>query len=301
MRKLLSIILVILSSISIVSAQELNCQVSVVSPAISVSATKLVLQTLQTSIFDFMNNTRFTNDVFKNDERIECSILINVTQQVSTDQFQATIQIQSRRPVYKSSYNSTMINFIDQDFEFSYLQYQPMEFVKTTVNPNLMSVLAFYAYTIIGMDYDSYSLNGGSPYFQQAQTIVNNMQNAAEKGWKPYESDRNRYWLIENILDPYFKPLRECIYRYHRLGLDIMSDNKDAGRAVILQSLQLLQKVNNDKPGSFGLQFFFNAKSDEIVNIFKQAYPEEKTKVVSVLTEVDPANSNKYDTITGTQ
>ena len=300
MRKLISVF-ILFFLVSIVSAQELNCQVSVVSPAISASASKSVFQTLQSSIFDLMNNTRWTNDVFKNDERIECSILINVTQQVSTDQYQATIQIQSRRPVYKSSYNSTMINFMDNDFTFTYLQYQPIEFVKTATNPNLISVLAFYAYTIIGMDYDSFSLDGGSPYFQDAQTIVNNMQNAAEKGWKPYESDNNRYWLMENILDPYLKPLRQCVYQYHRLGLDIMEKDRDAGRAEILQSLELLQKVNDDKPGAFGLQFFFDAKADEIVNIFKQGLPDEKSKIVSLLANIDPANSNKYNTINGSQ
>lgn len=278
-----------------VSAQELNCVVQVLTSQIQ--GDKRIYETMQKAIFEFVNNTRWTRDVYKNDERIECSILINVTER-SSDDFKATIQIQSRRPVYKASYNSVLFNYIDQEFQFRYVEYQPLEFNETTHISNLTSVLAFYANVIIGLDYDSFSLNGGTPYFQKANAIVNNAQNdQAAKGWKSFESQRNRYWMVNNWLDPVYAPIREFNYKYHRLGLDAMAQSKDQGKAVIVENMTLLQKAYQARPASFTLQLFFNAKGDELVNIFSGAFPDEKTKVVNILNQVDPANSNKYQKI----
>ncbi|MBL7893029.1 MAG: DUF4835 family protein [Bacteroidia bacterium] len=279
----------------LVSAQELNCVVQVLTSQIQ--GDKRIYETMQKAIFEFVNNTRWTRDVYKNDERIECSILINVTER-SSDDFKATIQIQSRRPVYKASYNSVLFNYIDQEFQFRYVEYQPLEFNETTHISNLTSVLAFYANIIIGLDYDSFSLNGGTPYFQKANAIVNNAQNdQAAKGWKSFESQRNRYWMVNNWLDPVYAPIREFNYKYHRLGLDAMAQSKDQGKAVIVENMTLLQKAYQARPASFTLQLFFNAKGDELVNIFSGAFPDEKTKVVNILNQVDPANSNKYQKI----
>lgn len=279
----------------LVSAQELNCVVQVLTSQIQ--GDKRIYETMQKAIFEFVNNTRWTRDVYKNDERIECSILINVTER-SSDDFKATIQIQSRRPVYKASYNSVLFNYIDQEFQFRYVEYQPLEFNETTHISNLTSVLAFYANIIIGLDYDSFSLNGGTPYFQKANAIVNNAQNdQTAKGWKSFESQRNRYWMVNNWLDPVYAPIREFNYKYHRLGLDAMAQSKDQGKAVIVENMSLLQKAYQARPASFTLQLFFNAKGDELVNIFSGAFPDEKTKVVNILNQVDPANSNKYQKI----
>lgn len=277
-------------------AQELNCSVQVLSQQVQ-GTDKRVFETLRTSIFEFMNNTKWTKDAFQNDERIECSILINVSERISTDEFRTTIQVQSRRPVFKTSYNTVLCNYNDNEFQFRYLEYQPLEFSENTSSSNLTSVLAYYAYMIIGMDYDSFSLNGGTRYFQKAQTIVNNAQNLPEKGWKAYEGNKNRYWLVENMLDPVFAPLRECVYQYHLTGLDVMAENKETGREAITRSIELLQKVHSSKPASFNMQVFFNAKADELVNIFSQAFPEEKSKVVNILNEIDPANTTKYQKI----
>lgn len=273
------------------NSQELNCNVQVLTPQIQ--GDKKIYETLQNGIFEFMNNTKWTKDNFQNDERIPLTLIITINERVS-DEFKATMQVQSSRTAYRSSYNSVLFNHNETDFTFRYLEFQPLEFSENTNMSNLTSVLAFYAYMAIGIDYDSFSPEGGTQYFRRAQTIVANAQNAPEKGWKAFEGSKNRYWLVENATNETFAPLRECFYRYHRFGLDIMHQDVVEGRKAILDAIELLRKVHKDKPGSFNLQIFFNAKSDEIVNIFSKAFPDEKSKVVNILNEIDPANSIKY-------
>lgn len=278
-------------------AQELNCSVQVLSQQIQ-SSDKRIFETLQTAIYEFMNNRKWTTNQFLNQERIECTFVINITER-SSDEFSATIQVQAKRPVFKSSYNTTLLNFNDKDFQFRYLEYQPLEFSEQSHTSNLTSVLAFYAYIILGLDYDSFALEGGTPYFQKAQTIVNNAQNDnAVKGWKANEVNlRNRYWFSENVMNPQFKSVREAIYKYHRNGLDNMTQNVEESRNNIYESLGLLKKLFQEKPGAFFLRVFFEAKADEIVNVYSQAYPDEKTKVINLLNEIDPANGSKYQKI----
>lgn len=275
-------------------AQELNCQVSIVSQQVQGTVEKQVFEQMQKIVFEFMNNTKWTKDLYTQQERIDCSILINVTQKLSTDEYLGTIQIQSRRPIYKSSYYSPLFNYIDENFQFKFQQFTQLEFNLNTFQNNLTSVLAFYAYVVIAMDYDSYSPLGGTQYWQMAQTIVNNAQTTSEKGWKSSEGTKNRYWLIENQLQPVFQGIRDCNYKYHREGLDIMSEKVDQGRANILSSLDLLVPVYNNRPASFNMQLFFNAKGDELVNVFSKGLPEEKSKAVEKLMLVDPANTTKY-------
>jgi hypothetical protein len=261
---------------------------------------KSAFDALRTAIFEFMNNRKWTNESFKLEERIDCSILINLTERISTEEYKGTFQVQSRRPIYKTSYNSVLINFNDQDFQFKYTENQPLEFIENTNNGNLVSVLGFYAYLIIGLDYDSYALNGGTPYLQKALAISNLSQDFAEPGWKAFESNKNRYWMINNLLDASFVPLRECYYNYHRKGLDVMVDNKEAGRIAIAESIENLKKIHGIKPLSFNMQIFFNAKVDEVINIFSGAFTDEKVKIVNTLNEIDPTNANKYAKITNT-
>lgn len=275
-------------------SQELNCQVSVVSPQIQGTQEKLIFEELQKSIFEFMNNTKWTKDNYTSAERIDCSILINVTSKLSTDNYQATIQVQSRRPVYKSSYYTPVFNYIDENFAFRYQQFQQLEFNINNFNNNLTSVLAFYAYIILAHDYDTFSNLGGTEYFQKAQLIVTNAQTASETGWKSFEAERNRYWIPENALQPVFQPIRECTYKFHRQGLDIMHEKADEGRKEILKSTDLLLRVYKDRPASFAMELFFNAKVDELVNIFSKGTGEEKAKAIETLTTVNPTNSNKY-------
>jgi len=295
LRKLI-ILLIFIGAFKASVAQELNCQVQVLSSQIA-GTDKRVFESMRTAIFEFMNTRKWTNETFKIEERIDCSILINITEKIGTDEFRGTLQIQARRPVYKTSYNTALLNFNDNDIIFKYLESQPLEFVENTYTSNLTSILGFYAYYLIGLDYDSFSLNGGTPYLQKALAVVNNSQGSGYQGWKAFDSNKNRYWLVNNMLDATFVSLRECMYNYHRKGLDVMAENKESGRAVILESLQELKKVHQVKPLSFSLQVFFIAKADEIVNVFCGGFSDEKARVVTMLNEIDPTNSNKYTKI----
>ena len=294
MRKLFFILLILLSVQTY--AQELKCNVQVTTPQIQ-SSDKKIYETLRTSIREFMNEKKWTNNTFAIEEKIECSILINISERISTEQFKATIQIQSRRPVFNSSYNSVMFNFIDKDFTFQYEENQPLKFTESSYTSNLASVLAYYAYIVIGLDFDSFSLYGGTTFYEKAQTIINNAQSSPDRGWKAFENKKNRYWLVENFLNQSYNRIRNCIYLYHRKGLDIMTNNQPNARGEIIKGLELFQKVNREKPGLFIKQMFFTAKSDELVNIFSESSPMEKTKVVKILKELDPSNSGKYNKI----
>ena len=296
--KALSIILLLLFIFNLLDAQELNCRVQVFSQQIQ-TTNKHIFESMQKDIYEFVNNRKWTDHVFSYDEKIECSILINLTEQVSTDQYKGTIQVQAIRPVFNTNYNSVLLNLKDNDVQFNYVEFQSMDFNENSFTSNLTSLLAYYVYIILGFDYDTYSLMGGTPYFQKAEKIVQNAQNAQEKGWKSFESQKNRYWLVENLLNSKYAPVRELLYNYHRLGLDIMHSKQAEGRAEIAESLSLLQKVFREKPSPFMmlLQVVLDAKSDELVQVFSESYPEEKVRVVNILKEIDPTNSAKYQRI----
>lgn len=298
MRKFLFIFGIFLATARL-QAQELNCQIQIITDQIA-GSDKHIYPIMQTAITEFMNTRKWTNDAFRTEERIDCSMLMNLTSK-DGDTYTGTLQIQSRRPVFKTSYPSTLLNYNDNDFSFKFTEGQTMDYNDNTYTSNLTSVLAYYAYVILGLDYDSFSMNGGTPYFQKALAIVNSAQGASDKGWKAFESNKNRYWYINNMMDAPFVPIRECMYNYHRKGLDAMVDNKDAGRAVIAEAIESLRKVHDAKPLSFNMQVFFNAKSTEIMNIFSGAYPDEKGKVVNTLKLIDPTNSNNYDKIMASQ
>lgn len=280
-----------------ISAQELNCQVQVLSPQIQGTTEKRIFENLQKAIYEFMNNTKWTNDVFSPEERITCNFVLTISDKLSNDEYKGNIQVLSQRPVYKSSYNSVLLNHNDQDVQFKYVEFQPIEFSINQHIANLSSMLSYYAYVVIALDYDSYSPNGGTPYWQKAQTIVNNAQNAPEKGWKSMESTKNRYWLVDNMLQPIFAPVRECMYKYHRLGFDVMYQDVAGGRQACLEALTALEKIHNQRPLSFPLQLFFNAKSKEITDLFKGGLPEEKSKATSLLQKIDPGHGIDYQKI----
>ncbi|RXQ96178.1 DUF4835 family protein [Ancylomarina salipaludis] len=295
MRKLLFCLLVLVSALN-ANSQELRCNIQVVSQQIQ-GTNKQVFRTMQTAIYEFVNTRSWTDHIYDQDEKIECNILINLTDQISSDEFKGTMQIQARRPVFNSSFNTVLLNFKDDDIHFKYAEYQALEYNETTTPGSLTALLAFYANIIIGLDYDSFALEGGTPYFTRAESIVNKMQNAKYPGWKSFESKSNRYWLIENILNNSYRPVRECIYRYHRLGLDRMADKLTDGRSEIAESLRLLQKAHRAKPGSFILQIFFDAKADELVKIFTESFNDEKKRAYNILSDIDPANLTKYKKI----
>jgi hypothetical protein len=297
MRKFCLILFVTLLSLSGFS-QEFRCNVQVVSQKIQ-GTNKQVFRTMQTAINEFMNSRRWTDHVYSYDERIECTFLFNLTDQISADEFRGSLQIQASRPVYNSSYNTVLFNFKDDDIQFKYVEYQALDFNETVTPSELTGLLAYYAYLILGLDYDTFAMDGGSSYFSKAESIVNKMQNTNVAGWKAYESRDNRYWLIENILNNAYSPVRECLYRYHRLGLDRMADHLTESRAEIAECLRLLQKAYRAKPGAFILTIFFDAKADELVNIFSESFTDEKKRVYNILSEIDPANVKKYNKIIG--
>ena len=295
MKKILFIILMWISHG--VNAQELFCNVQVNASQIQTSDRK-VFQTLQTAIYEFVNNTKWTSASIKNEERIECTFLINIKEKVSNDEFKASIQIQSTRPIYGTSYKSTMLNYLDNNFRFRYLEYQSLEFNENTHISNLTSVLAYYVYIVLGLDFDTFSEYGGAPYFIKAQNIVNNAQNAREIGWKAFESDKNRYWLVHDLLDTRYEEIHNCYYRYHRVGMDMLSEKTEDGRYDITEALEELRGVYRDNPSAFILKIFFDAKADEITKIYSEAFPNEQARIIKLLTEIDPANSAKYQAIT---
>lgn len=292
----LTLLAILLFSFS-ATAQELNCSISVISPQVQ-NTEKRIFETLQNDAREFLNSTRWTNDSYKLEERIECSILITVSERISNDKYRANIQIQSSRPAFNTSYNTTLVNILDQDFTFNYTESQQLQFQENQHISNLTSVLAYYAYLIIGMDYDSFSEKGGEPYYQKALQIVNNAQNEPEKGWKQFDGSKNRYWVIENLLNARFEDFRKVLYRYHRLGLDVMQSDQENGRRVIFECLPDLRKIRQDQPNSYLMQIFFTSKADELVNIFSEGMPDTKNKAAQLLMQMDPSNSAKYQKIT---
>ena len=279
-------------------SQELRCNVQVLSSQIQ-GTNKQVFKTLQEDVYEFMNNRIWTEDDFANSERIECKILINL-QNRSGDQFSGSMTVSSRRPVYNSSYNTTIFSYKDNDIQFRYRENEPLEFDINNFKSNLTSILAYYAYIIIGLDYDSFEMKGGNPYFQRAQQIVSNAQNAEGPGWKAYESRRNRYWLVENILNNEYEKVRQFIYRYHRQGLDKMHDNVSQARAEISESLELLRDVHGEEhdPYMFFMKLVIEAKSNEFVNVFSESPMSESERVFEILAEIDPSHNEKYKKIT---
>jgi hypothetical protein len=280
-----------------VNAQELTCYVTINSSSIQ-GTNKEIFNTLRDAITDFMNNTAWTSHVFEVNERIECNLMFNIMREVTTGQYEAQLTIQSRRPIYGSSYNSVMLNYIDENVNFDYTEYDPLEFSESAHLNNLTSILAYYAYIILGLDYDSYSLYGGDPFFQIAEKIVNNAQSSGDDGWKAAQARGrdNRYWLVNNIRDDGYQPLRQFNYNYHRQGLDLMDNSLERGRLQISEAIKELERFYKNKPDPF-IHYFsiiLNSKGDEIVNVFSEAPQNEKANIYAIMTGIDPSGSSKY-------
>tara|TARA_B100000902_G_scaffold397569_1_gene461760 strand:+ start:50 stop:961 length:912 start_codon:yes stop_codon:yes gene_type:complete len=280
-----------------VDAQELLCNVRVNSSQVQTSDRK-VFQTMQKEIYEFINNRQWTSTNIQNEERIECTIMINISKKISNDEFEGSIQIQSTRPIYGTSYKSTLFNYLDNNFRFKYLEYQSLEFSESTHMSNLTSVLAFYVNIILGLDFATFSEDGSYEYFNKAQIIVNNAQNAPEQGWKAFESDKNRYWLAHDLMDQRYSEFHMCMYRYHRHGLDKLAEEPEDARFEITEALEDLKSIYRENSSAFILKLFFDAKADEIVNIYSEAFPNEQARIIKTLVEINPSHSSKYQAIT---
>ncbi len=275
-------------------AQELNCQVQLNDQQVD-GSDKDRFQTLQSAIFEFMNNRQWTNRKFKTEERIECTVSITFLKDgTSRDDYKATIQVQSRRPVYNSSYDSPMLNILDKQLNFKWVEHDPLNFDINSFTSNLTSTLAFYAYIIIGTDFDSFSTLGGTEYFNNAQTVVNNASSSGHLGWSSMGSEKNRYWYVENILNSRYEDYRNFMYQYHRKGLDEMNANISQGRVTALNAIKLLQNVHKARIGLYTMTTLLDAKRPEFIGIFSDAQPNEKKQAKIYLVEIDGANADEY-------
>jgi hypothetical protein len=286
---------------SIIYGQEFQSKVTVVASRVPNTVDKKVFQTLQSQLTNFINNRKWTSDVFQPQERIDCNFLLNIESVVETNVYKASLTVQAGRPVFNSSYSTALINFQDADVTFRYVEYQPVEFNENRVQgsdalaSNLTATFAYYVNIILGLDYDSFGAKGGDVFFQKAQNIVNNApENRNISGWKAFDGLRNRYWLAENFMNTRFNLVHDVIYTYYRQGLDFMYENEANSRSQILNALVQLQALNQENPNSMVVQFFMLGKSQELIRIFKKALPQDKSRVVETLQKLDVANASKY-------
>jgi hypothetical protein len=305
MKKAIFVFLCLLS-ITFLHSQEINCTVTINSDQIeSSNANKSVFTSLTKSMMEFLNNRRWTEMTFALTERIECSMNM-VVKKVDGDLITADLQVQSRRPVYGASYKSTLFNYKDNNFSFKYKEFDQLEMNSTTsFSSNLTAVLAYYAYLIIGYDMDTFTRLGGSTFFTQAESIVNAVQGNDgynDGGWEAsFKNTKNRYALINNLNDEAFKKFRNFLYEYHRLGLDEMINNADNARARISTGLPLLREANRARPSSIAIIAFFDAKDDELINIYTKASTKEKAEAIEIFNDINPTKSSRYELINKTQ
>jgi hypothetical protein len=282
-------------------AQEIQARFTVVAVKVGTNIDKKVFQTLQTALTNFINTRRWTSDAFKPNEKIECNFLLNIDQDLGNNVYKAKLTVQAARPVYNTTYNSPIMNFLDDNVTFRYVEFQPVEFNENRIQgndplaANITAVLAYYVNIILGLDYNSMSLRGGDAYFQKAWNIVNNApENKDVTGWKSFEGLRNRYWLAENFNNNRFALIHDALYSYYRSGMDLFFENEDAGRNGILNSLNFLNTINMENPNSMVLQFFFQGKSKELIKVFSKATADQKIRAFDLLSKLDITNGAAY-------
>ena len=284
---------------TITFAQEINCNVIIQTPKLQTTDPK-IFETLQTSLREFVNNRKWTALEFKEQERINCSIIITINEVPAQGNYVASAIIQSERPVYNSTYTSPLLNYNDKNFSFEYQEFENIIFADNTYSSNLTSLIAYYVYIILGLDFESMKANGGAVYFAKAQEIIDNVPSTAKstyKGWSTFDGTVNRSILVNDLLNPRFKVFRTALYDYHRLGLDKMYSDQNSSRKIVLNSLEKIGKIQADNPNSMLLRIFTLAKLDELINIFSEATSAEKGKVIEILSRIDPTNQEAYEKI----
>lgn len=288
----LSFLLLFLNSYT----QELNARVQVTAPKVP-NINKKNVDLIQTTVRNYLNNNKWSNESYLPQERIECNLVITITAWDGNSAYKAEAQIQTSRPIFGTSYNSTLLNLSDKDFDFSYTEGQPVDFSDQNYLTNLSSLLSYYAYTIIGFDKDSFGKLGGTPYFIKAQNILNVAQVSGNSGWKAYDGLRNRYWLNENLLNKNFRELRVFIYNYHMNTLDQMQDNPSKGTKLLLGYIPDLKQMDEQKLGSIFPNVYFATKAEEMVNILSLGTSQDKKQAYELLDDIDPANISKYEVL----
>ncbi|PRY49831.1 uncharacterized protein DUF4835 [Arcticibacter pallidicorallinus] len=297
--RIIALILLLVFALN-AKAQDLNAQVQVISPRVQNNNKRALIQ-LESAIRDFLNGRRWTGLASRPQERIDCNFLINISEWDGSSSFKAEAQIQSSRPVFGTTYNSPLINISDKHFDFSYIEGQALDFSEQQFQSNIASLLAYYAYIIVGFDADSFSRYAGARYFEQARQIVNNAQNVPFVGWRAVESQTNRYWLSENLNNQQYNDLRNFIYEYHRDCLDILESKSERARKTLVSILPGLQKTDRARQGNMLSQIVFTAKSDEIVHVLRPAPEQDRLRAYSILSSVDPVNIRKYDLLKSNQ
>jgi len=278
-------------------AQEFLCKVQIESRQIA-GVDPSVFEAMEKSIFEFINNRAWSGLNLKIEERIECTMIITMeTAEQGGDKFSGKLNVVLQRPIYGTDYNSVVINLVDNDIQFTYTPYQAMEYADNVFNDNLTQILAYYAYLMLGLDMDTYSLFGGTIYYQKAQVVAQTAQNSNYKGWQLFEGPKNRYQLVENLLNTSYNDLRSMIYEYHRLGLDVMVEDNIAGRKAITKSLGYLKGVYDKRPNLYSMQVMLEAKRQEIISIYGEATPSEKVAMINIMSSIDPPNGNKYEAV----
>lgn len=302
MRKKLFLLGCVLAGLhTLVAAQEIQARINIISNRVSSQTDKKVFQTLQAAITNLINNRKWTNESFQANEKINCNFLINIAEALPGNVFKASITVQAARPVYNTNYETPLVNFQDEAVVFKYVEFQPVEFNDNRVAgtdalaSNLSAILAYYVYLILGLDFDSFALRGGDPYFQKLQNIVNNAPEGRDiAGWRAFDGLRNRYWLMENLTNNRYLTVHDILYSYYRLGMDYLYENETEGRAAIMNALSLLNTLNNDIPNTMILQFFLQGKANELTKVFKKASPDERSRAREILSKIDISNSSLY-------
>ena len=281
--------------------QELLAKVTVIASRVNTTVDKRIFITLQTQLNNLMNTRKWTNDVFQQNEKLECSFILNLESIVEPNVYKATLTVQAARPVYNSSYQCALVNFLDAEVTFKYQEFQPVEFNESRIQgndpvaANLTAIFAYYAYMIIGLDYDSFSPKGGEAFFRKAQNIINNApEGKGLSGWRVFDGLRNRYWLNENLINNRYNIVHDVIYSYYRAGMDKWFDNEEDARKNVMQSLIQLQAFNKENANTMILQFFMQGKMQELIALFKKGTPEERSRAIQILSELDVINGPAY-------
>ena len=297
----ISLLFILAFAFKISAAQELKANVTVVSNQVGNNVNPNTFRTLQTALNTFINTRKWTADNFAQNERIECNFLLNLQSTGDLNVYNASITIQAARPVFNTSYLSPIINFKDDNVSFKYIEFQQLEFNENRVSgsdaqvSNLTAIIAYYANMVIGFDYASFSPRGGDPYFQKAQNIVNNAPDGRGiSGWKAFDGVRNRYWLVENMLNSRYTIMHDVYYNYYRLGMDKLYEDENAARAEVMNVLNLLNNFNTDNPNKMISQFFFQGKSTELIKIFAKGPQQDKARASELLQRLDITNAAKY-------
>ncbi len=288
-------LLCFLVGLKTINSQEFNINVTVSSAQVA-GTDQRAFESLKEGITNFMNNRVWTNVKLEPEERIEGAIVVNVKKKTGNI-IEAELNLALRRPTFKANYSTPLFNYIDNDFAFEYIESQPLDFTENSYMSNLTSTLAFYAYYCLGLYFDSFGLYGGDPFFKVADQIVTSAQSAEEAGWKAFDDKRNRYWLNENMMNASYKPIRQYMYEYHRLGLDKMSTKQDEGKAAITKSLEYLKQIYSERPNLLFIQILNDTKRNEWKSIYSEGNQQDKTKAVNIFREIDPSHASEYEEI----